>query len=271
MAIGLEIPVFGAAAAAKAIELEATRIELNALGSYPDGGLTPPLKDLEIVAQSSIPLRVMIRPRGPPSQPQARDFIYSDEEFERMEASMQRFKGTGLLNEGRGDGFVFGILEESQDATEAGVHRRKCWVDKERCNRLVAAARPFKAVFHRAFDEIVSSGDSDSMTVGDGHAWKTALDDLVVCGFNGILTSGGLGNAVQNLAILDKVIARAETFGIEIIIGGGVRKHNIQLLCQQLKLKERQSSTYVHSACLSSMDSEYIDAEEAVGILSQLR
>ncbi|KAI1468542.1 uncharacterized protein F4812DRAFT_372683 [Daldinia caldariorum] len=270
MAIGLEIPVFGASAAAKAIESGATRIELNAAGSYPDGGLTPPLKDLEIVAHSSVPLRVMIRPRAPPSQAQARDFIYSDEEFEEMEASIQRFKATGLLDEERGDGFVFGILEESQDATEVGTHRRKCWIDKERCDRLVAGARPFKTVFHRAFDEVASCDDSGSMTVDDCYAWKTALDDLAACGFDGILTSGGLGNAVQNLAILDELITRAEALGIEIIIGGGVRKHNIQLLCQQLKLRERNSSTYVHSACLSSTDSESVDAGEVIGILSHL-
>ncbi|KAI1477611.1 hypothetical protein F4774DRAFT_194387 [Daldinia eschscholtzii] len=270
MAIGLEIPVFGANAAAKAIELGATRIELNASGSYPDGGLTPSLRDLEVVADSKVPIRMMIRPRGPPSEPQARDFVYSDEEFEQMEASIQRFKETGLLEEARGDGFVFGILKESRDATEAGIHGRECWVDKERCKRLVAAARPFKTVFHRAFDEIVSCEESD-IAIDDRHAWRMALDDLAACGFNGVLTSGGLGNAVRNLAILEQVIARAEALGIEIIVGGGVRKHNIQHLYKQLNLKGRESSIYVHSACLSGTDSEYVDAEEVTGILSQLK
>ncbi|KAI8958654.1 hypothetical protein F5Y11DRAFT_335594 [Daldinia sp. FL1419] len=252
-----------------AIKLGASRIELNASGSYPDGGLTPSLEDLEHVSPANVPLRVMIRPRGPPSGPQARDFIYSHEEFEQMEASIQRFKGSGLLNEERGDGFVFGILEEPQNAAEDSIRSRKCCVNRDRCSRLVDAARPFKAVFHRAFDEIVSCGDREAAT-GDLQTWQTGLDDVAACGFNGILTSGGLGNAIHNVAMLDKIITRAGTLGIEIIVGGGVRKHNINQLCDQLKLKERGSSTYVHSACLSKADSEYVDADEVTGIISQL-
>ncbi|KAI2779451.1 hypothetical protein F4815DRAFT_473106 [Daldinia loculata] len=269
MTIGLEIPVFGASAASKAIELGASRIELNASGSYSDGGLTPSLEELKGSSCVRVPLRVMIRPRGPPSEPQARDFIYSDEEFEQMETSIQRFKDAGLLNEGRGDGFVFGILKESQDAAETSTGRRKCWVDKERCNRLVEAARPLKTVFHRAFDEIFSCDDT-GVAIDDRHAWRIGLDDLAACGFDAILTSGGLGNAIQNVAMLDRIITRAEVFGIEIIVGGGVRKHNIQRLSQQLKLKERGSSTYVHSACLSSTVSEDFDVDEVIGILSHL-
>ncbi|KAI0852284.1 hypothetical protein F5Y00DRAFT_192740 [Daldinia vernicosa] len=271
MTIGFEIPVFGANTASKAIELGASRIELNASGSYSDGGLTPSLEELKGSSHVRVPLRVMIRPRGPPSEPQARDFIYSDAEFEQMEASIQRFRDTGLLDRARGDGLVFGILKESQDAAEAGTSRRKCWVDKERCNRLVKAARPFKAVFHRAFDEIVSCGDDAGIAIDDRHAWRIGLDDLAACGFDAILTSGGLGNAIQNVAMLDRIITRAEVLGIEIIVGGGVRKHNIQQLSQQLKLKERGSTTYVHSACLSSTVSERVDDNEVIGILSYLK
>ncbi|KAI0119247.1 hypothetical protein F4814DRAFT_411338 [Daldinia grandis] len=269
MTIGLEIPVFGASAAFKAIELGASRIELNTAGSYSDGGLTPSLEELKVSSCVGVPLRVMIRPRGPPSEPKARDFIYSDEEFKEMEASIQKFKDAGLLDEGRGDGFVFGILKVSQDAAETSTGERECWVDKERSSRLVKAALPFKAVFHRAFDEIVSCDDT-GIAIDDRHAWRIGLDDLAACGFDAILTSGGLGNAIQNLARLDKIITRAEVLGIEIIVGGGVRKHNIQQLSQQLKLKERGSATYVHSACLSSTISEGIDADEVIGILPHL-
>ncbi|KAI0377915.1 hypothetical protein F5Y04DRAFT_167763 [Hypomontagnella monticulosa] len=270
MGIGLEIPVFGGDAASRAVELGASRIELNAAGSYPDGGLTPSLEDLRHVADIAVPLRIMIRPRGPPSDPRMHDFIYSDGEFEEMEAAIQRFKDTGLLNEARGDGFVFGILnEESQPANEPSTHRRKCWIDKDRCSRLVLAARPFKVVFHRAFDEIVSC-DDDKPGIYDRLGWSTGLDDLSTCGFNAILTSGGLGHAIQNSAMLDRIITRAETLGIEIIVGGGVRRHNIAELSHQLRLKERAQSAYVHSACLSNTASERVDAEEVTGILSQL-
>lgn len=108
MGIGLEIPVFGGNAASRAVELGASRIELNATGSYPDGGLAPSLEDLRRVADIEVPVRIMIRPRGPPSESRVRDFIYSDAEFADMESAIRRFKETGLLNEARGDGFVLG-------------------------------------------------------------------------------------------------------------------------------------------------------------------
>ncbi|KAI1446918.1 hypothetical protein F5Y02DRAFT_48715 [Annulohypoxylon stygium] len=271
MGIGLEIPVFGAAAALKAVELGASRIELNAKGSYPDGGLTPSLDDLKHVAQLSIPVRIMIRPRGPLPEKDTRDFIYSDDEFKQMEADIQRFKESGLLSEERGDGFVFGILKEDSPLNDhCWVDEERCWVDKDRCSRLVEAARPFKVVFHRAFDEIVSC-DDDGSDIDSRYAWETGLNHLAACGFNAILTSGGVGRAADNIAMLDKIITKAEILGIEIIVGGGVRKHNVGELSQRLKLNERGQSIFVHSACLSKTESEDVDADEVTNILSQLK
>ncbi|KAI1138624.1 hypothetical protein F5Y05DRAFT_45167 [Hypoxylon sp. FL0543] len=271
MVIGLEIPVFGANAALEAVQLGVSRIELNAAGSYADGGLTPSVEDLESVARVKVPIRIMIRPRGPPSSGRARDFVYSDTECEQMETDIQTFKDTGLLNEARGDGFVFGILKEDPRVTNGvGACPSRCWVDKDRCRRLIEAARPFQTVFHRAFDEIVSCGDDPSDT--DEHeAWNTGLDDLVACGFDAVLTSGGIGHAANNISMLDKIITRAETLGIEIIVGGGVRRHNIRELTQRLKLKQRERPTLVHSACLSNAEAEHIDADEVTSILSCLR
>ncbi|KAI1390807.1 uncharacterized protein F4822DRAFT_163661 [Hypoxylon trugodes] len=270
MPIDLEVPVFGADAAFKAVESRVTRVELNATGSYPDGGLTPSVSDLERVANLNVKVRIMIRPRGPLLESEPRDFIYSDEEFAQMERDIVKFKETGLLNEARGDGFVFGILKEGPESNNpTDVRSKSCWVDKERCSRLVAAARPFKAVFHRAYDEIVSC-DDNRPGIDERHAWRTGLDDLAQCGFDSILTSGGLGKAIQNLAMLDKIITRAESLGIEIIVGGGVRRNNALEICQRLKLNENKYSTCVHSACLSNPESEYVDAEEVTGILSQL-
>ncbi|KAI1400825.1 hypothetical protein F4819DRAFT_460097 [Hypoxylon fuscum] len=268
MSIRLEIPVFGADAALRAVELGASRIELNAAGSYPDGGLTPSVEDLERIANIDIPVRVMIRPRGPLPDSYSRDFIYSEDEFEQMGAAIRKFKKTGVLNEERGDGFVFGILREfprqelRRSANRADPGPSSWVVDRDRCTRLVTAAYPFKAVYHRAFDELVSCKDS---------GWSSGLDELAACGFDAILTSGGLGNAIQNVTMLDKIITRAKAPNIEIIIGGGVRRHNIQDISHQLKLKERGQTAWVHSACLSNVDSEYIDAEEVAAILAQLK
>ncbi|KAI1084244.1 hypothetical protein F5B20DRAFT_576379 [Whalleya microplaca] len=289
MATGLEIPVFGARAASSAVQLGASRIELNAAGSYPDGGLTPSIEDLERVAHLDVPVRIMIRPRGPPPRSAGRDFMYSDEEFEQMTTAIQRFKETGLLDEVRGDGFVFGILKEDQsrrDVSQAQDSRKgdpifpqssraadlyspRCMVDKERCMRLVQAARPLKAVFHRAFDEIVSCIE-EGHDPNERQSWSIGLDDLATCGFDAILTSGGLGKAIQNIDRLEEVIVRAEGLGIEIIVGGGVRRGNVGELIQRLQLKEKTYANHVHSACLSAAGSDYVNAEEVAAILSQL-
>lgn len=302
---GLEVPVFGASAALRVVEAGASRIELNAAGSYPAGGLTPSLDDLErvIVAGLNVPLRVMIRPRGPPppsmsaaaaatvrSAPpslsqgnalQGRDFIYSDEEIEQMHDDIVKFKASGLLNVARGDGFVFGVLTERLSATisptsyvgDENRHSREpslaCVVDVAKCTRLVEAARPFKAVFHRAFDEVVSH---DGVRDGTGRrSWEKALDDLEQCGFNGILTSGGLGSAAQNARTLALILDAAAEKDIEIIVGGGVRSKNIPELLKQLRLGERKQPVLMHSSCLAAGETENVDLLEVEAIVKQLR
>ncbi|KAI0456814.1 hypothetical protein F5B21DRAFT_466795 [Xylaria acuta] len=280
--IGLEIPAFGGSAALSAATLGATRIELNAEGSYGEGGLTPSIEDLkQFISTSSkrCPLRVMIRPRGPPSVSSSieaggvgkRDFHYNDEEFEIMEANIKGFKNSGLLNANKGDGFVFGILEED-GIEERGdyIRGRRCWVDKTRCTRLVQAAQPFKCVFHRAFDEIVSC-DAPASDESTPLSWETGLEVIGACGFDGILTSGGLGKAIDNLETLERVIRKAKILQIEIIVGGGVRTANVGEISRRLGLRERAGSVYLHSACLRGNSGDDINPEEVQGILAQLR
>ncbi|KAI1640567.1 copper homeostasis CutC domain-containing protein [Biscogniauxia mediterranea] len=273
--IGLEVPIFGASAAERTVHLGASRLELNATGSYPAGGLTPSLADLELVSSLNVPLRIMIRPRGPP--PEGRDFIYSEDEFVHMERDIRQFKESGLLQEGRGDGFVFGILEEaavtqkrdsqSGQEEETDACLPECWVDVKRCAHLVDASCPFRAVFHRAFDEIVSSGhDKDR-----GILIQKALDDLSACRFSAVLTSGGLGKAIQNVGNLRNIIEQARPSNIEIIVGGGVRKTNINDLAARLNLGTKSHNTFVHSACLSEQSSEEVDEAEVQGIVTQLQ
>ncbi|RYP76699.1 hypothetical protein DL771_001621 [Monosporascus sp. 5C6A] len=293
--IGLDIPVFGAGAAADAVAAGASRIELNAAGSYPAGGLTPSLEDLRRVANLGVLLRIMIRPRGPPStvssvsstSTQTRDFMYSDEEFKEMQRDIEEFKESGFLKVDRGDGFVFGVLREcsgvtsQSSATESGqtssVHTTRtegfmagCEVDTERCTRLVEAARPFKTVFHRAFDEIAGCGRLSKNDKGR-MPWRDALDDLVRCGFDGILTSGGPGSAVLNVDALNLILDEAGKAGIEIIVGGGVRSRNTPELLQKLRLKERKQPALMHSSCLSAGETERVDPLEVEGILKHLR
>ncbi|KAL7812252.1 copper homeostasis protein [Trichoderma gracile] len=65
--LNCEVAVFSGAAGLEAQALGAKRIELNAPGSYEEGGLTPPVKELtSIASQLEIAVRIMIRPRGAP-------------------------------------------------------------------------------------------------------------------------------------------------------------------------------------------------------------
>ncbi|RYO92567.1 hypothetical protein DL766_002352 [Monosporascus sp. MC13-8B] len=293
--ICLEIPVFGAGAAADAAAAGASRIELNAAGSYPAGGLTPSLEDLQAAANLDVPLRIMIRPRGPPSNApsvspantHSRDFIYSDEEFEAMQRDIEKFGESGLLKVDRGDGFVFGMLREcpgvASQSSATGSNRNSlsvhttqsegftagCEVDSERCTRLVEAARPFKTVFHRAFDEIV---DYERLSENDKGRlpWQDALDDLVRCGFDGILTSGGPGSAVLNVDTLNLILDEAGKTGIEIIVGGGIRSRNTPELLQELRLSERKQPIFMHSSCLLAAATDRVDSLEVEGILKHL-
>ncbi|KAI0100815.1 hypothetical protein GGR51DRAFT_345746 [Nemania sp. FL0031] len=281
--LGLEIPAFGGLAALNAAILGATRIELNAEGSYNEGGLTPSLEDLKqfiSTPNSEIPLRIMIRPRGPPKLSSssktggntARDFIYSDEEFDIMARSIEEFKNSGLLNTNKGDGFVFGILEEDERSDDGNYGgRMRCWVDKKRCTHLVRAAQPFKCVFHRAFDEIVSCDNGAVSNRSAQSSWERDLEYLAACGFDGILTSGGLGRAIDNVNMLEQIIRRAQALHIEIIVGGGVRTANVGEIIHRLGLRERANFVYLHSACLQGDGSEQINPKEVEAIVTQLK
>lgn len=53
----LEVPVFSPASAQVALA-RASRIELNRAGSYPQGGLTPGLSDVQSLSAVPVPLRI---------------------------------------------------------------------------------------------------------------------------------------------------------------------------------------------------------------------
>ncbi|KAI0130055.1 CutC family protein [Xylariales sp. AK1849] len=265
----LEVPVFGSSSAATAVSAGASRIELNAQRSYPEGGLTPTVEDLSQLSALTVPVRLMIRPRGAPSSG-SKDFIYSDDELDAMEQSIRAFKASGLMRAARGDGFVFGILKQPDGALAAdeGVESGsgRVTLDVDRCRRFVEAARPFETVFHRAFDEIIGC---DPGTSRQTPGWETTLQDLVSCGFDGVLTSGGPGNAINNILTLEQVIEMAGD-SIEIIVGGGVRSTNVWELARRLKMGTQAEGSWVHSSCLTSKGTEDVDRKEVEDIMAHL-
>ena len=168
-----------------------------------EGGTTPSYGFIKTARQVlKIDLFPIIRPRGG-------DFLYTDEEFELMKSDIKVCKDLGC------DGVVFGILKV--DAS----------IDKERCKMLVQLAYPMSVTFHRAFDRVTDPSQ--------------ALEDVIECGFERILTSGFHPSAMDGIDNLKKLIQVADD-RIIIMPGSGVRASNIGELAQATAAVEFHSS-----------------------------
>ncbi|KIW68566.1 hypothetical protein PV04_04504 [Phialophora macrospora] len=204
----LEVACFNVQSAIVASEAGADRIELCDNADL--GGTTPPLEWLaEIHGNVKIPINVMIRPRG-------NDFVYTDPEFQTMKDAIHAFKSTRMVS-----GFVFGVLKHDRT------------VDIKRTAELVNLAAPLPCTFHRAFDETIDLAQ--------------ALEDVVDCGIQSILTSGGVSKAVHACETLAQLVNKADG-RVVIMPGGGVRSTNI------VALKEETSASAYHSSALIGSD-----------------
>ncbi|KAH8174105.1 cutC family protein [Sarocladium implicatum] len=254
MPSNLEVAVFSPAAALQAQAAGAGRVELNASDSYPAGGTTPLLDVLTSLSpQMAIPVRLMIRPRGPPHDGSS-DFIYTDDEFQLMKQEVAAFIASGQLRQQRGDGFVFGILKSSED--------NHLHVDRERCSELVRLASPFPCVFHRAFDPIAATP-----------SWRNGLSDLQSSGFQGLLTAGGHGNMPDNLIRLGDISEASRSMGIEVVAGGGLRARVFNEEVEEL-IHKTERSIWLHTAALRKIahgqSKEELDTDELKALLARV-
>jgi len=162
------------------------RIELNS--GMAVGGLTPSAS-LASTARRVFagPIIAMIRPREG-------GFAYSKHEYLQMLNDGELLLAAGL--EGLATGFL------TSDGT----------VDLERCRKIRALFPKTTLVFHRAFDVIAD--------------WNTAILQLIDCGFNRILTSGGKPTALEGSTVLKHLQEKAAG-RIEILPAGGIRASNI--------------------------------------------
>jgi copper homeostasis protein len=188
----IEVVVYTIESAMHAQKGGADRIEL--CDNPGDGGTTPSFGTLEIVRQAlSIDVYAMIRPRGG-------DFAYSAYEYHAMKRDIEMCKRASL------DGVVLGILKP--DGT----------IDKDRCRKLIDAARPMKVTCHRAFD----------MT----RDLKETLEDCIEVGFDCILTSGGQATAEQGVNVLAGLVMQANG-RITIMAGSGVNESNVESIVRK--------------------------------------
>ena len=169
------------------------------------GGLTPSLGSvIEAKKRLSVPVMVMIRPRGG-------GFCYTEAEMTVMEHDAR------LAIEHGADGLVFGILNE--DGT----------IDEHRCRRIIELTRKRQAVFHRAFDVTPDPLE--------------ALDQLIELGFARILTSGQQKTVPEAVELIRELVDRADD-RIEILPGGGIRRHNVRQIIEQTGVNQVHLSAF---------------------------
>lgn len=161
----------------------ADRVELNT--ALPLGGLTPSPGMVRLALQQvSIPVIAMARPRES-------GFCYSEQEFQTLLDDVQWLVEAGVA------GVAFGVLDEHGS------------VDVARCRQVLDRLGENQlAVFHRAFDLVTDK--------------STALETLIECGVDRVMTSGGAETAWQGRASIAELVRQA-TNRIEILPAGGIR------------------------------------------------
>jgi copper homeostasis protein len=158
------------------------------------GGVTPTFDLMTgVVKAVSIPVHVLIRPRGG-------DFVFSASEFAQMQRQIEQARKAGAK------GVAVGILHSNGR------------VDVERSRALVEQARPLAVTFHRAFDEAADL--------------TGALEDVIETGADSLLTSGGAPDVLSGADSIARLYRQAGR-RIEIMAGGGLQLANLVEVLQR--------------------------------------
>lgn len=172
----------------------ATRLEL--CSHLEVNGLTPPLELVkQVMAEVSIPIKVMIRPRQG-------SFMYTPPEILKMTGSIYAMKDLGVY------GVVFGLLNKYRG------------VDFINAASLAEIAKPLNVTFHKAIDYT--------------HNILEGIDILSdISSIDAVLTSGGKPTATDGIITINKMIQRAAS-KLEIIAAGKVTSLNLDELSTKI-------------------------------------
>lgn len=193
----VEACVDSLASAVAAVSGGAERLEL--CGGLVEGGLSPSAGTVAIVRERvNAALHILIRPRGG-------DFLYDEDEVLVMLADIDLAMRLGA------DGVVIGAL------------RANGTVDHDITRRMIEAARPMVATFHRAFDLTRDPAE--------------ALDELVALGIERVLTSGQAETAETGIPVLKALVARSAG-QVGVLAGGGINEGNAARIVKETGVGE---------------------------------
>ena len=213
----LEICVFNIATAIAAEKAGADRLEL--CENYANGGTTPSYGYLKTIREKiSIPVFPMIRPRGG-------DYFHSDDEFSIIKKDVLLCKELGF------EGVVFGLLKKDGS------------IDTNKTKQLIELAYPLEVTFHRAFDRCKNP--------------LQALEEIINCGCNRILTSGQVPNVMDGLELIKQLIQQADE-RIIIMPGSGLRSNNV------LEIKEYTGAIEFHTSARKTISSSTLFINEKI-------
>lgn len=226
----LEVCIDSVAGAQAAEQGGADRLELCA--NLLEGGTTPSTGMIRsVLAATSLPVMVMIRPRG------------GHFTFDAQEQQVMYREAEAVLREG-----VAGIV--------IGALRTDGSVDDAYCRRLLELRGQCSVTFHRAFDQ-----------VADPFA---ALETLVSLGVDRILTSGLAPTALEGISLLRELhdCARGR---ISIMPGCGVRSNNAAEILRETGAREIHASASILSDTPVAFWREAIPMHAAAVVKDQQR
>jgi copper homeostasis protein len=185
----LEVCAFNLQSSIIAEKVGAKRVEL--CENPADGGTTPSYGTIKQTREKiGISLYPIVRPRGG-------NYYFDEDEFAIIKQDILLCKQLGC------------------DGISTGVSKLNGEIDTERLKRMVEWAYPMGVTCHRVFD-----ATPDPMQ---------ALEDIITCGCERILTSGQRASAPEGIALLAELVQQANG-RITIMPGAGVRSGNIEKL-----------------------------------------